>query len=448
MKARKIKDLRKKGNRQPKTEAQLEASRIRGVKVMLTNNPMKNPESKKRMVETKRKKYRKYPGGESGKPGKPENITYGFKGKKHTEKSKAILSMKKIGFPAHPNQIKSARKLFTENNPMKNPEIVKKHPTLFTTENNPVRNPKSLEKIKIGNIKNYLTNKNHPFKRPEVIEKRIQRFKENNPMKNPEIVKKHPTLFTTENNPMKDPLVRKKLSDRIKELHRQGHYKKVALPIAVVCIIILFSTITIAVEGLEIRIINGTIEIQGYIITELAGKISAGFIEHVNGTLGDNLIICSEIVNITQGNETISVGANCTLNIDYYKDLPFSFNTTGQLILNNPELQLKYENCLVDKSAFEAGLNVCVSVKNEQGDFKDNYTLCSSTLLVCESERSSAQSEKNKIEKESEEKKNRQWVWGIVGLILGALVTLYYKGHIGGPRSRKPEDSYNPRQAA
>jgi len=51
-----IKIKQKKGNRQPRTEKQLEAIARNGTKRMLTKNPMKDPEVAKRVNSTDKRK--------------------------------------------------------------------------------------------------------------------------------------------------------------------------------------------------------------------------------------------------------------------------------------------------------------------------------------------------------------------------------------------------------
>lgn len=102
---RKVKDGRRIGNRNPKTEKQLEASRESGLKVMLTKNPMYNPKSleklrksipealKKRMKNPNYQRVLFKPGNQFGKLRKNRKIS---------EEQKIKLSIKMMGRKGHP----------------------------------------------------------------------------------------------------------------------------------------------------------------------------------------------------------------------------------------------------------------------------------------------------------------------------------------------------------
>lgn len=120
-KYRKIKNLRKMP---PKTKKQLEASRKSGLYTMLVKNPMKNPESVKKMSDKIR-----------GKILSPQNLfkkgnKFGKlrKGIKMNEEQKRKISLKKIGVKTGNYEgIKAMmKKSILEGNPMRNPKYVKK----------------------------------------------------------------------------------------------------------------------------------------------------------------------------------------------------------------------------------------------------------------------------------------------------------------------------------
>jgi hypothetical protein len=120
MKYKKIKDLRRKGNKQEKTEKQVEAHRNAGIKKMIKNNPMKNPEIvKKTFGHPQRNSGRTY--------FKKGNTLKRFSGKKHSERTKLIIGMKNSGRKSSEKHKAIAREQMIKDNPMKNPEIVKNY---------------------------------------------------------------------------------------------------------------------------------------------------------------------------------------------------------------------------------------------------------------------------------------------------------------------------------
>lgn len=200
-------------------------------------------------------------------------------------------------------------------------------------------------------------------------------------------------------------------------------------------------------EGLLLEINNETLTIKGYIETEFAGRVSANIIEEINQSIGSNLIVCDNI-EITEGNETKTYNQNCTLNIDFTKDIPFLFNDTKNTIIGDSELQRKFEQCLEDKSQFNAGLKSCNDAKIEQGEYKQNYTECFSDLKICNSEKSIETEKRAELQKESDENKNRHWVWGAIGVGATVLFFSWRDGKIFGPRTKKEEETYNAQQSA
>ncbi len=204
-----------------------------------------------------------------------------------------------------------------------------------------------------------------------------------------------------------------------------------------------------AESGIDLKIHNDTIIVEGWIVSDFGGKVAYGIIDKVETNITSNPLICQDL-NVTEGNTSRIVQTNCTYVIDYHLNIPFlnANDTTQGIIIGDTELQRKYETCLEQKAAFNAGLNSCSTAKNEQSGFESNYTKCATDLQVCQSERATAQTETNRLTTEINENGNQQWVWGIGGLIIGILGTLYYCGRLGGPKSQKPDENFNRQQAA
>lgn len=141
MKLRKIKDLRK-GNRQEKTEKQIAAASKAATIMLLTNNPMKNKNIPKRVRRHTTTKH----------PFKKGNNLKGFKGKNHSEKTKLIIGMKNSGKKRTEEHKQKAREMFIKNNPMKNPENVKRYKE--SRKKNKIRKKKVKLRKKVLNNKN------------------------------------------------------------------------------------------------------------------------------------------------------------------------------------------------------------------------------------------------------------------------------------------------------
>lgn len=127
---RKIKDMNRPGNVGNKTNRQIDASRKSGLKVMLTNNPMRNPKSIEkikasapRALEKRRhnpnfKRILFKKGNQFGKLRKNTKIS---------DKQKLMLSIKHLGKPVNPKSNAALmRYLIFNGHPMNNPELVKK----------------------------------------------------------------------------------------------------------------------------------------------------------------------------------------------------------------------------------------------------------------------------------------------------------------------------------
>jgi len=123
VKARKIKDLRKPGNKNPKTQKQIEVSKLIATRTMLTKNPMKNPEIARKHADARRGRIIT-----SDNLFKKGNQYWKLRKKvKISEDQKAKLSIKNSGRKKSQEEKEKKKKQFLKDNPMKNPEIARKH---------------------------------------------------------------------------------------------------------------------------------------------------------------------------------------------------------------------------------------------------------------------------------------------------------------------------------
>lgn len=127
---RKVKDGNRKGNRNPKTEKQLEASRKSGLKVMLTKNPMYNPKSLNKLRKSLKKgleKRRKNPIFQKNLFKKGNQFGKLRKNRKISEEQKIKQSMKMMGRKTGRKMNETLIRMIIFNHPMRNPEFLKKY---------------------------------------------------------------------------------------------------------------------------------------------------------------------------------------------------------------------------------------------------------------------------------------------------------------------------------
>lgn len=205
-------------------------------------------------------------------------------------------------------------------------------------------------------------------------------------------------------------------------------------------------------DTVGVTITNNSIYISGYTYSQIAGWVSAGLFAPVNETLNFTFNCANETVQIVDPTNSSNLinktyQSNCSTSLFYDKRIPLDINQSYTTIIGDSRLQEKYEQCIQDKAAFNAGLNSCVGDKAKYVDSTANYSRCTSDLLICNNDKSNVQKNMDDLNKKNEDSKNWPVISAVLGLAIGAGLTLYYKGHWGGPKIR-PEDSFNPTQGA
>lgn len=195
----------------------------------------------------------------------------------------------------------------------------------------------------------------------------------------------------------------------------------------------------LAEEGVEVTIQNNSILIRGYITSELAGKVDAGYFTKINETFPVT-ISCE---NVIVGNETYQ--KNCILNLVYNKSVPFSINSSHTAIIGDTTLQRKYEDCIQEKVQYSVGLSSCVESKNRMTNYESNFSTCKNNLDLCNLDKSSLTTQKNDLDKKVADTKNLPWIVGAICLAVGAGGMYWYR--VKGPKGVKPEDQYNLHQS-
>lgn len=209
------------------------------------------------------------------------------------------------------------------------------------------------------------------------------------------------------------------------------------------CLLVISMPMILAENGIEIKIQNQTITVRGYTQDPIYGKVDFGFFEKLDDTFGTGMS-CD---NLTINNQTYQT--NCSLNIAYNKDIPiYTQNESATTIIGDTSLYQQLIVCETTKAQYNAGLNACVTDKGDIKEISQNYTQCSSSLQLTQGEKTILQKEVIDLEEEVQENENKCWWFGIVGLIIGAGVIAYKEGLIGGPKTKKPDETFNARQSA
>ena len=130
-KYKKIKDLRRTGNRQKKNKNQIIASKKSGIIRMTLDNPMKNPKIVKKHIAIRKRrgtlKTNFPPFGKGNTFGKKN------KGKHHKEETKLIIKIKNTGRKSSEKHKAIAREQMIKDNPMKKPKFLNNYWSLDQT---------------------------------------------------------------------------------------------------------------------------------------------------------------------------------------------------------------------------------------------------------------------------------------------------------------------------
>lgn len=209
-------------------------------------------------------------------------------------------------------------------------------------------------------------------------------------------------------------------------------------------------------NGLDIKVINNSIEIRGYTIVAAPPYgvptkfVSSNplFINILSESLGGTEF-CSTY-NYTSGNQTISTNVNCSYLVNYVKELPFIANFTNQTIttITDVNTQNKYDQCVLEKAQYSTSYNNCLNSKNLMINYETNYTNCKEQLNSCQNQLTTCQGQVTIMTKEKEDTKNTPWIYGAIGLAIGIVGALFYTGKIGGQKAKNYEDNFQRGQAA
>lgn len=204
------------------------------------------------------------------------------------------------------------------------------------------------------------------------------------------------------------------------------------------------ATVLNATQVVTVSISNSTLSLTGgYIFgnIKIPDPSMVSFSDSINFTQS-----CVNVTVVNSTNSTLNTTSIvCSFDGNYSKEIPINFG--AGVTATTTDQSADYKTCIDDKAALNAGLNACVTAKNEQGQFKENYTACSTNLQICTSDKATLQKDKDAITQDFNDSKNAKLYWGGIGLVLGFLIRMVMKGEIGGAKPKKAEDSFNRNQA-
>lgn len=218
---------------------------------------------------------------------------------------------------------------------------------------------------------------------------------------------------------------------------------------------------------LRIAINNNTINAKLYAPLTVFGSTQVGEVFSITETMPINMQCASLNYTVIDGNwsypnhtETYNPIGNYGINYLFDRVI-FSgvFNSTGgsnasvsEAILSNIITQLNnslkdYNTCLTEKATIWGNYRSLSEISVIQNDSYNNYKKCSSEIIVCNDEKSKFKSDYENLVKTQDSKQQEKYIWGVIGIAIGAGVMAYFTGKLGGPKVRSPDDSYNRQQA-
>lgn len=217
--------------------------------------------------------------------------------------------------------------------------------------------------------------------------------------------------------------------------------------ISIIILVLCITPLIAAENGIEIIIKNNTISVRGYTMDAIYGKVDFGFFNKINDSLTSSIHCNNFTINVNGTDQTYQ--DNCTLNIDFKKDIPiFTQNESSTSIIGDTGLYNKLIECETLKAQYRAGLDSCVEDKATIKDVNTNYTQCSSDVQICRNDKVNLESKVAELNEDIDSHKNTQWGFLIFGLVAGGVIIMVYYGKIGGSKIKREDETFNPRQAA
>lgn len=204
------------------------------------------------------------------------------------------------------------------------------------------------------------------------------------------------------------------------------------------CGIFLLSMISAAGPFIKLTINGNNLTAQGFLMYEGFGQYPAPIITNFQDVIVSSNCTFNNVTNAT----------TCSnYNYTYTRDIPIMYNYSNSVTMMTDSCQEQLTQCLSDKAAFNAGLNSCVDAKNENVLYKDNYTRCGAELIVCQGDMNRCSGEKKTAEDNYNDIVNAKWIFLVIGIIAGIVMTLIYRRELFGPKVKTAEDNFNRQQA-
>ncbi len=152
-------------------------------------------------------------------------------------------------------------------------------------------------------------------------------------------------------------------------------------------------------------------------------------------------------------NKTFSFSVNLSSQDISYESILFDYRViVANMTVENIDFKEDWQQCTTEKSGYERAWQLCQNnlIKYEG----ENATICNEELDNCKltiREKDLDIESKNKeiteLGDEKETTKNSKYLWGAIGVVLGILGVLVYRGELGGDKARdKSEGEWNKRQ--
>lgn len=128
----------------------------------------------------------------------------------------------------------------------------------------------------------------------------------------------------------------------------------------------------------------------------------------------------------------------------------FLFSNVGKEINISNEFLSNYSSCLdkvtsltIDRNAMDLGWNDCKRQMESLGNTQSNWTTCVTQLATVTADRDSKQTQINQLNTDKTNTSNSYLFWGIGGIILGIVATLFQLGKLPTNKVKTQKDSFN-----
>lgn len=165
---------------------------------------------------------------------------------------------------------------------------------------------------------------------------------------------------------------------------------------------------------------------------------------------GNSIMIKFEITNgdysVNNRNYTLNVTTNKATSNLY--DFLFQMAKNGTSIDEKCTYNQNITKCIIEKRDYERSYQICKldleEYNNGTYDCKKSFDLCENTIIDKDSDIAELNEKIQTLIDGQKTTKNAKWIFGIVGLILGAAGYAFKNGKLGNKVRDKQADDWNP----